>query len=278
MSAQFFGSNRKISDQVISVNPWQLTQLNDPNIRFVKVRHNGKEAVERNWQTWKNYSFFSSEIRDWINNGGNYGLTSPLGFFCAVDADTPDIQDALRQNLPETLRYSTGKEGHFQDLYFVSDGPIGCIPLEGGAYIKGRGGYALGPGSVHPNGMIYGSRELRNIPIAVVSKKSLLEALSPFVVGSEEYAHKAETYNLRSTGQILTVLEKYAVDVSQFKHSGSWLRGSHPVHGSETGSNFVVNPETDTWHCFRHGTGGGPISLIAVLEHLVDCENVGKVE
>ena len=251
-----------------------IHQLNDPNIRLLKVRCHGKEAIERNWQTKANYGIQSQIIQQWVKDGGNYGITSPPGFFCSVDADTKEIQDVLNNALPLTFRYSTGKAGHFQYAYFIEDSPIGCLPLKDGAYIKGKGGYALGPGSVHPNSVVYGSREIRDVPIAIVKKADLINALQEFVVGRESGAHRAQASIPKGSGQILTVLEKYGVDLSQYRHTGAWLRGSHPVHGSETGSNFAVNPESDAWHCFRHGTGGGIVSLIAVLERLIDCKDV----
>jgi len=49
--------------------------------------------------------------------------------------------------------------------------------------------------------------------------------------------------------------------------------GAHPGHGSKTGKNFWVNPAKNCWHCFRHGTGGGPFSWLAVEEGLIGCED-----
>jgi P4 family phage/plasmid primase-like protien len=53
---------------------------------------------------------------------------------------------------------------------------------------------------------------------------------------------------------------------------GDEVRGAHPVHGSSTGQNFTINPVKNTWHCFRHRTGGGPLELIAIQEGLIDCD------
>jgi len=249
-------------------------RFNDPNIRILKVRKHGKEATERNWQTTKNYKFNSPEILAWVRSGGNYGVTSPFGFCCFIDADTKEIQDALDLSLPSTLRWSTGKQGHYQYAYFIEDTPVGCVPLKDGAYIKGKGGYALGPGSIHPNGVTYGSREIRDVPIAIVKREDLLKALNQFVEGKEN--RKTVMDLPKGNGEILLILKKYKVDVTQFRRTGEWLRGSHPVHGSTTGSNFEINPNTNGWHCFRHNTGGGIISLIAVLEKLIDCKDVGN--
>jgi hypothetical protein len=52
------------------------------------------------------------------------------------------------------------------------------------------------------------------------------------------------------------------------------LAGAHPQHGSSTGDNFNVNVAKGLWHCWRHATGGDALSLIAVCEGLVSCEDM----
>jgi len=154
------------------------------SVRLIKVKARGKEPIERNWDVNRNYSFNDPRILNHIGSGGNYGLTSIDGSCASIDADTKKIQDALDSKLPLTFRYSTGKDGHFQYWYAIEDPPIGCIPLKDGAYIKGKGGMVVGPGSVHPNGTVYGSMEIRDVPIATVTKAQLLDALSEFLVTS----------------------------------------------------------------------------------------------
>jgi len=55
---------------------------------------------------------------------------------------------------------------------------------------------------------------------------------------------------------------------------GDEIRGSHPVHGSTTGQNFAINPHQNSWHCFRCGSGGGPLEWIAVEAEIIDCSEV----
>jgi hypothetical protein len=179
----------------------------------LKVKTHSKEAMEKNWQSTANYGFSSKEIRSWILNGGNYGITCPSGFCCCIDADTLEIRDALDNSLPQTFRWSTGREGHFQYIFFIEDGPVGCIPLKDGAYIKGKGGYVLGPGSVHPNGTKYGSREIKNVPIAVIEKEDLLRSLKGFMFSEPG---KAFQFNPLPKGpakidreEIIRILEPY---------------------------------------------------------------------
>ena len=58
------------------------------------------------------------------------------------------------------------------------------------------------------------------------------------------------------------------------RKSKTELAGAHPQHGSSTGDNFNVNIEKGLWHCWRHGTGGDALALIAVCEGLVPCEDM----
>ncbi|HNT73250.1 MAG TPA: hypothetical protein PKK92_09360, partial [Methanothrix sp.] len=62
------------------------------------------------------------------------------------------------------------------------------------------------------------------------------------------------------------------IDVSGFKESGGQLFGPHPVHGSETGHNLVVNPSKNSWWCGRCETGGGPALWLAVEGEILRCE------
>jgi len=61
------------------------------------------------------------------------------------------------------------------------------------------------------------------------------------------------------------------VPTGGLKNKGNELQGSHPVHGSDTGSNFCVNHGNNCWHCFRCNSGGGPLSWIAVQEGIIEC-------
>jgi hypothetical protein len=68
------------------------------------------------------------------------------------------------------------------------------------------------------------------------------------------------------------VVEAYGGTLTQ-KSAHEW-HGAHPTHGSSTGVNLDVNTTHHLWHCWRHGTGGDALSLIAVCEGLVACEDL----
>ena len=190
------GKDRTVSGKEIGSNPYPAGQnkpcdigkihvpgqLIDPELGFLLVKPHGKEPIEKGWNDHL-YSIDNQNLQFHLENGGNYGISPRTGKMCIVDADTQEVQEAL-EKLPETFRYSSGKEGHFQYIYAL-DEPIRNIPLKNGAYIKGLGGYAVGPGSIHPNGRCYGLK-IRDIPLAHVNKSELLKALENFILAKHE--------------------------------------------------------------------------------------------
>lgn len=64
------------------------------------------------------------------------------------------------------------------------------------------------------------------------------------------------------------------INLSDFERVGDQLAGAHPVHGSTTNRNLVIDPQRGLWHCFRHGSGGDAWLLLAVVEGIIDCKDV----
>ena len=69
---------------------------------------------------------------------------------------------------------------------------------------------------------------------------------------------------------LVAIAEHYGTTLE--RKSKTELAGAHPQHGSSTGDNFNVNVAKGLWHCWRHGTGGDALALIAVCEGLVPCD------
>ncbi|MEM4089960.1 MAG: bifunctional DNA primase/polymerase [Thermoplasmatales archaeon] len=238
----------------------------DPRFRVLKVKPKLKEPMEKSWNTTNNYSFDSEEINQWIRQGGNYGITCPRGDCAFIDADSIEVQTALDGQLP-TFWYTSGRQGHRQYCYLIRDPPMRNVPLKDGGYIKGQNGYALGPGSVHPNGRIYGL-EKSNLPSREVSKQELLDVLEPFLIRKTE-PQKNKPVASKNTINWISLTD--LIDLSMFKKSGNHYQGPHPIHGSTTGMNLSINLEKNSWHCFRCNSGGGPLQWIAVQEGVIDC-------
>ena len=86
-----------------------------------------------------------------------------------------------------------------------------------------------------------------------------------------EYIQKRVTEPIMWEGERDDIDITQIISLSGLTHQGQEYQGSHPVHGSTTGGNFCINPSKGTWHCFRCDSGGGALSLIAILEGIIDC-------
>jgi hypothetical protein len=84
--------------------------------------------------------------------------------------------------------------------------------------------------------------------------------------------HHSDGTSVQDQPDLGTVVEAYGGTLTQ-KSEQEWY-GPHPQHGSSTGVNFDVNTTKRLWHCWRHGTGGDALSLIAVCEGLLTCEDL----
>lgn len=109
-------------------------------------------------------------------------------------------------------------------------------------------------------------RRLKEGPLALNSNDELLEEL-------------LSKYWERPTPAIVdkaidkSVMITRIFDVSKLRRVGKQLQGTHPIHGSTTGANFAINEEKNVWYCYRHGSGGGPLSLLGVVGEIVKCED-----
>jgi hypothetical protein len=72
------------------------------------------------------------------------------------------------------------------------------------------------------------------------------------------------------TLDLVALARAYGMDLTD--KSATEVCGSHPVHGSDTGTNVSINSAAQVWHCFRHSSGGGPVEFVAVCEGLLPCE------
>lgn len=254
-----------------------------PRIRGILVKPNDKVPVELNWQKANNYPVTSTHILNYIIlHGGNAGLMHPAGMSVGIDDDNELIRKAVL-SLGDTFSYNTGKPGHYCDIFIIKDEPVGNIPLIDGAYIRGIGGQNLAPGSIHPNGNVYGRTYLNLVPPLAITKAELLEAFNPYIVGKEKLIKNSKTtqdkIKIPLNPDSLTMRD--LVDVNGFKEIKEHVyQGTHPIHGSTTGTNFVVNFDSNEWICFRHNTGGSVIQWLAVATGVIKCEESvpGKIK
>jgi len=243
-------------------------QVQKDGFGFVRLKARTKIPFEQDWQN-KPYSF--TDIQTWIDQGGNYGVQGGYGRLVIIDADTPEIADILASKFPETLTVKTPRQGfHY---YFFCDGIDKKIVLKKDTPEKkddhfgeviAKGSQVVGPGSIHPDtGTEY--QVIKDLEIAEVSRELILSEFVEYIpLELPQKDAETEIENI----SVLDVLNKKGI---QLHRIGGQLVCGHPVHGSTNNNNFVVHPDKNVWHCFRCGTGGGALSLIALLEGVIQC-------
>jgi hypothetical protein len=238
-------------------------QLRKDSFGFVRLKPRTKIPFEQDWQN-KPYSF--TEIQPWIDQGGNCGLLGGQGGLIIIDSDTPEISQLVETKLPPTFTVKSPKKGsHY--YYLVPEIKKKIVLKKDGVHygeIISCGSQAVCPGSIHPDtGTEY--QVINSIEIANVSHEQILAELAEYI--PTEFPPKdteIETDHI----SIVDILSKKNI---QTKQQGDQLFAAHPIHGSTTNNNFVVHPARNFWHCFRCGSGGGALLLIAVLERILEC-------
>ena len=243
-------------------------QLQKDGFGFVRLKARTKIPFEQDWQN-KPYTF--TDIQSWIDQGGNYGVQGGYGRLIVIDADTPEIADILASKFPETLTIKTPRQGfHY---YFFCDGIDKKIVLKKDTPEKkddhfgeiiAKGSQVVGSGSIHPDtGTAY--EVIKDLEIAEISRELIFSEFVEYIpLDLPQKDAETEIENI----SVVDVLNKKGV---QLHRVGGQLVCGHPVHGSTNNNNFVVHPEKNVWHCFRCQTGGGALSLIAVLEGVIQC-------
>lgn len=249
------------------------TQLN--NLKFCKVKNGTKKPFEKDWVN-KPYSY--EEISKWLKEDEeNYGILCGYENLAVIDADNEALQIAIENMLPLTYRVKT-PGGGTHNYYFIKDLDQKLIlETDTGTHlgeVQWKGQQVVGPGSIHPNGGIY--KEINQEPIVEISTSLIYDCFKPFIKQIKETEENKE-WERKEHSEIddLNVASIWGLFGLKKNDKGEYY-GSHPIHGSEGGVNFWVNPSKNLWHCFRHNTGGGPLSAIAVREGIIDCSDAKK--
>lgn len=255
--------------------------FNYSQLRYCKIRHKTKKPFEKDWT---NKPHKLEEIQDHIKTDINYGVLCGYGNLAVIDSDTPELQQSVEKNLPETFTVETGSGG-IHSYFFVKgltqkiilSTTVGGIEKHWGE-IQSHGTQVVAPGSIHPNGKKY--KVKKNVEIQTITKEQLLATMQDFRKESQQSQRTAtwekETYESKYGSEIDSLNVGDIWGTAGLKAHGSEHYGEHPTHGSETGQNFWLNPSKNLWHCFRCNSGGGPLSAIAVKEGIIDCSEAQK--
>jgi len=247
-------------------------QLKNYAFRFIRIDMEGpsarKKPLDIDWQNTNNYAIIDRTLRDWVMFGNNYGVVCGYGNLAVIDADDPEIDFLVLNRLPKTFTVRTGSGGkHY--YYIIPDLEKKFVLTKGDKHygeIQWKNSQVVGPNSVHPSGNKY--VVVGDYAIATISNQHIKEVFEKFITPNTP----ERTYQGENPHQYIDLSK--IVNLENFRQKGGEFVGKHPIHGSSTGGNFSINIEKGLFHCFRCGTGGGAVSLIAMLNGLIKCSDV----
>lgn len=253
---------------------------NYPQLRYCKIKRGMKAPFEKDW-TNKPYEW--KDIQEHVRQEQNYGVLCGYGNLAVIDADNVELQKHIEAVLPATFKVKTGGGGT-HNYFFVPNfekkivltTDLGGKDIHWGE-IQSKGTQVVAPGSIHPNGNKY--EVIAPLLIIELTQEQLLSAVRPFMKEALQSQRMAE-WEKERYGQKTNEIDSLNVSdiwgTTGLKAHGSEYYGSHPIHGSESGMNFWLNPSKNLWHCFRCNSGGGVLSAIAVKEGLIDCSEAQR--
>lgn len=253
-------------------------QLKNNAFRFIKIDMCGptarKKPLEIDWQNTNNYEYTRYVFFKWLEQENNYGVVCGYGNLAVIDADHDAISFLVESRLPKTFTVKTGRGGkHY--YYIIPDLEKKIVlqkfQLNNATWnhygeIQWKGSQIIGPGSIHSNGNKY--VVIDDSQIATITNQHIQEIFSEYIKREEP----KKEYSGENNYQYIDVSK--ILNLEKFRQKGGEFVGKHPVHGSSTGGNFSINIDKGLFHCFRCGTGGGPIALIAMLNGLIQCCDV----
>lgn len=227
-------------------------QLKNDNFRFIKVAKQQKIPIEKNWQTYANYSYDNEIIREWVKAGNNIGIATGFNDLVVIDFDDEKFQNEFIKKFPLTLTARSG--GGLKHLFYFTDNPasfkIQDKAMRTLADIQGNGKQIIISPSTHPNGNKYefiNNEKIAYIPLAEI--KAIFK----------EYLYldqKAPKYNGGIKKPSLTkVLSQNGVDVNKNPTACPW-------HNSKGGKCFSFNEEKGVFYCFHCEKAGDVITFI----------------
>ncbi len=101
----------------------------------------------------------------------------------------------------------------------------------------------------------------------------------------KEQPSREDWKRLRPRGSGPSICEEHGISMhdvltlpSKARKVGDGFLIEHPIHGATGSGNMFVNPALNLWCCYRHDTGGDPLTWIAVREGFTPCEDAGPLD
>jgi len=221
------------------------------------------------------YAPDSEKLNAYLESGWGYGVACDNNLI-VIDIDEKEYIDVIADRLPESV-YQWSGSGEGVHIFYLCEGVTSRITLtllkydhtadnmtkteevHIGEVKADSNGYVVGTGSVHPSGNTYGP--LKGDEITKIDEETLLESIWEFnsdtrpgadTSGSERRSFK---HGDNSIEEMHEFYKLSADDIIPWLEPGK--RIAHPIHGSNTGTNFMKNNDRSTFTCWRCQCGGG---------------------
>lgn len=258
----------------------------------------GKEPMDAGWQKTANYPYLDKAITKHIRAGGNYGVLPCGGYGIADIDDVPAAKEAgIFDFFGDTFTVKTGR-GSGAHIYFYCNWDkcdkihlqyqgkeiadirvstydpktkeIGITPF-----------HVVGPGCLHASGRTY---EIQNDrPIEAVKARNLQALIGEYAIPEPQVIQAEPKPAARIDTGMPSVVDYLGLKCTDYlmpddphQAADGQIEGAHPIHGSDTGTNLVIDQSKNLWYCRRCGTGGGPITALAVKYGIIDCSEARR--
>ena len=273
------------ADKKLPIEPSEEThnfvQIKDLPERFkylgacfclVGAKSKSPSVSGKGWQKPdKLMSINDPRLQEHLQRGGNYGVVGGYGIVI-LDADTPELQQLIEEKLPPTFTVlSPGSKGNHCYYRCSLERPIRLRDKNkiNVGDVQGLGKMVVGPCSIHPNGGVY--KVIKDIDFAPITRADIVEALEEYIIPEQEIINAENRAKEEYDKTNIDISITQVVPMAGLRQTGDEYVGAHPVHGSEGGMNFWVNPAKNVFHCFRCESGGGPLLWIAIEEGIIEC-------
>jgi len=251
-------------------------QLQNKKFRFVLIDGHTKRPFEMNWTTTNNYKFDDEKLLKHIEAGNNYGVMGGYGGLIIIDCDNKEFEKEIKQILPSTYTIESGGKDKGKHFYLFSNNTEKVVLEKDGEHlgeIQGERAQCVGSGSIHPKTKKK-YKVVNDVPIAKISDEDLNNIKNHYATKKESRV-KSPNWNEHESTSIGSQIDlRKLIDFSKLKkYTRGEFYGSHPVHGSDGGMNFFVNPEKGLWHCFRHDSGGDALDYLSMINKICKCED-----
>jgi len=246
-----------------------------PNEKITFSRANTSTPSNLRW-SWKekHARLTGLEAVELLYNGGNVGIAA-MGYDPLVLIDIDDL--AYLDQAPKTLTVKTRSGGYHCYGFKKDDSAKINLPTDYGE-LRSFNQFVVAPGSYVPceNGLTDGVYRV-------------LKAIKPMLMTFDDFPQffKDKKKENQEKEKLKPILKKTAISYNG-KHSALYdlsmsdivptapgKREPHPLHASDTGSNFSIANGGEICHCWRHLVTLNAIQFLCVKSGYMDCLSAG---